>query len=213
MLNGTTTRSPSRRFVIAGPTSSTMPIGSCPRMSPSVMNGPSTSYRCRSEPQMPLDVTLITASLGSWMAGSGTASTRTSRLPCHTTAFMSTPPSAASPVRLPFACTGKRLHRAGCDRSRCGAGFGDQGGDHAGFAVAGAQRAALAFAGRTAAEQGVDALGQVRPVAGRLGRRADPGEQAADQVRRAYRLAGDRIDEPAAQAGAGGPPGGTPQQL
>ena len=37
--NGTTTRSPAARSVTAAPTSSTMPIGSCPRMSPSVMNG------------------------------------------------------------------------------------------------------------------------------------------------------------------------------
>src|SRR2546430_10602263 len=94
MLNGMTTRSPVRRLVIAGPTSSTMPIGSWPRMSPSVMKGPSTSYRCRSEPQMPLDVTRMTMSSGSWMAGSGTFSTRTSRRPCQVTAFMSLPPVA-----------------------------------------------------------------------------------------------------------------------
>lgn len=41
--NGTTTRSPGRRFVTSGPTSSTMPMGSWPRMSPGVMNGVSTS--------------------------------------------------------------------------------------------------------------------------------------------------------------------------
>jgi hypothetical protein len=32
--NGMTTRSPGFRFVTPGPTSSTMPIGSCPRISP-----------------------------------------------------------------------------------------------------------------------------------------------------------------------------------
>src|SRR5919112_1105041 len=34
-------------------------------------------------------VILIMASVGSWMVGSGTLSTRTSRLPCHATAFIS----------------------------------------------------------------------------------------------------------------------------
>src|SRR5947199_6357080 len=57
-------------------------------MSPSCMNIPSTSYRCRSEPQMPLEVIRTTASVGCWMLGSATLSTRTSRLPCHVTAFM-----------------------------------------------------------------------------------------------------------------------------
>jgi hypothetical protein len=41
--NGMTTRSPGARFVTALPTSSTIPIGSWPRMSPSPMNGPRTS--------------------------------------------------------------------------------------------------------------------------------------------------------------------------
>ena len=64
-----------------------MPIGSWPRMSPAVMYGPSTSYRCRSEPQIAVEVILTIASVGSWMVGSGTSSTRTSRLPCQVTAF------------------------------------------------------------------------------------------------------------------------------
>lgn len=34
MLNGTTTRSPGDTEVTSGPVSSTIPIGSCPRMSP-----------------------------------------------------------------------------------------------------------------------------------------------------------------------------------
>jgi hypothetical protein len=91
MLNGITTRSPRRMPVTAAPTSSTMPIGSWPRMSPSPMKGPSTSYRWRSEPQMPLEVTRMTASVGSSIRGSGTVSTRTSRLPCQATAFMLVP--------------------------------------------------------------------------------------------------------------------------
>ena len=43
MLNGITTRSPGLMCVTSAPTSSTMPIGSWPRMSPGSMNGPSTS--------------------------------------------------------------------------------------------------------------------------------------------------------------------------
>ena len=41
--NGITTRSPGAMLVTSLPTSSTTPIGSWPRMSPSVMNGPITS--------------------------------------------------------------------------------------------------------------------------------------------------------------------------
>ena len=40
---GITTRSPTFRSPASGPTSSTMPIGSWPRMSPSPMNGPRVS--------------------------------------------------------------------------------------------------------------------------------------------------------------------------
>src|SRR2546430_14524911 len=126
MLNGMTTRSPVRRLVIAGPTSSTMPIGSWPRMSPSVMKGPSTSYRCRSEPQMPLDVTRMTMSSGSWMAGSGTFSTRTSRRPCQVTAFIVAPsyrrrdgPGGSAPVTgLPAGSVAKRAARPAIRLSR-----------------------------------------------------------------------------------------------
>src|SRR5256885_8253684 len=143
MLNGMTTRSPLRRLLIAGPTSSTMPIGSWPRMSPSVMNGPSTSYRCRSEPQIPLDVTRMIASLGSWIAGSGTRSTRTSRRPCQVTAFMSLPPLRAAtqtggsaPIRWPTRRVrgetrqlgegpGASVWQMGCDGEGDGHGMSD----------------------------------------------------------------------------------------
>lgn len=40
---------------------------------------------------MPLDVTLMIASVGSWMTGSGTVSTRTSRVPCQVSARMGPP--------------------------------------------------------------------------------------------------------------------------
>ena len=37
---------------------------------------------------MAVDVTLMTASVGSWMTGSGTVSTETERLPCHVSALI-----------------------------------------------------------------------------------------------------------------------------
>src|SRR4051812_5579513 len=88
MLNGTATRSPGASWWTSEPTASTMPIGSWPRMSPGPMKAPSTSYRCRSEPQMPLDVTRTIASVGCSIVGSGTSSTRTSCVPCQVNAFI-----------------------------------------------------------------------------------------------------------------------------
>ena len=35
------------------------------------MNGPSVSYRCRSEPHSPLEVIRTIASFGSWIVGVG----------------------------------------------------------------------------------------------------------------------------------------------
>src|SRR4051812_28696030 len=45
-----------------------------------------------------------TASVGSWIVASGTSSTRTSRFPCQTTAFISSPPTidVALGLRFPF---------------------------------------------------------------------------------------------------------------
>src|SRR5436190_20841563 len=40
---------------------------------------------------MPEEVTRTIASVGSWITGSGTSSTRTSRLPCQVTAFIPPP--------------------------------------------------------------------------------------------------------------------------
>src|SRR6478752_6880553 len=65
-----------------------MPIGSCPRMSPGFMNAPRVSYRCRSDPQMLVEVIRTMASVGFSILGSGTSSTETFRLPCHVTAFI-----------------------------------------------------------------------------------------------------------------------------
>jgi hypothetical protein len=47
---------------------------------------------------MPLDVTRTIASVGCSIRGSGTSSTRTSRLPCHVTAFISDAPFVAYAV-------------------------------------------------------------------------------------------------------------------
>src|SRR5690348_1578878 len=98
MLNGMTTRSPGARLVMSAPTSVTTPMVSCPSTSPGERYGPSTPYRCRSEPQMAVEVTAMIASLGSWMRGSGTSVTRTSRLPCHVSALMKP---------LPLVCDGE----------------------------------------------------------------------------------------------------------
>src|SRR3712207_747897 len=79
MQNGITTRSPTFTFDLStsGPTSSTTPIGSCPRTSPGFINGMKPSTRCKSEPQMQVDVTRIIASRLLRILGSGTSSTLT----------------------------------------------------------------------------------------------------------------------------------------
>src|SRR5690242_4681192 len=60
--NGTTTRSPFCRFVTPPPTSTTSPINSCPRMSPLSIVGTKPLYRCKSEPQIAVDVIFTIAS-------------------------------------------------------------------------------------------------------------------------------------------------------
>src|SRR5438105_5386895 len=57
-------------------------------MSPLSMNGPRTPYKCRSEPQIAVEVSRTIASVGCSIFGSGTSSTRTSLVPCQTTAFI-----------------------------------------------------------------------------------------------------------------------------
>src|SRR5690606_35706494 len=68
--------------------------------------GPSTSYRCRSEPQIAVEVTSTIASVGSSMRGSGTSCTRTSRLPCQVAAFIA---DVLSPRTLDFSSRRLRL--------------------------------------------------------------------------------------------------------
>src|SRR3954454_4793127 len=78
---GTTTRSPTFRFLTDGPTSTTSPMNSWPRMSPCSSDGMKPLYRCRSEPQMAELVMRTMASRGLRILGSGTCSTRTSLMP------------------------------------------------------------------------------------------------------------------------------------
>src|SRR5207302_1739212 len=70
IVNGTTTRSPRRRFVTRCPVSSTVPMNSCPRMSPSSIVGMKPSYKCKSDPQMAVRVILTMASCGLKIVGS-----------------------------------------------------------------------------------------------------------------------------------------------
>src|SRR5579871_5440358 len=95
IVKGTTTRSPFLSLVTPLPTSSTMPIGSCPSTSPACMVGMKPSYRCRSEPQMAVDVMRTRVSPGSTILGSGTVSQRTSLVPCQQIAFMGFSPGSA----------------------------------------------------------------------------------------------------------------------
>src|SRR3954452_25434538 len=91
-LNGTTTRSPTCRLVTALPTSSTIPIGSRPPTAPAPLHRARDSYRWRSDPQRPVEVTLMIASEGSSICGWGTSVTAMLCVPCHVTARMLTAP-------------------------------------------------------------------------------------------------------------------------
>src|SRR6478672_10493818 len=118
MLNVMTTLSPTAMSVTSAPTSCTMPIGSWPSTSPGFMYGPSTSYRCRSDPQIADEVTLMIASVGCSIRGSGTSSTRTSRLPCQVTAFIWSPSTPAAQHEPPS----RRQYPVGCVTNPAGVG-------------------------------------------------------------------------------------------
>jgi hypothetical protein len=65
MLNGTEQRSPTWMYSTPGPTSTTSPVISCPRISPGgAVVRPRTM--CWSEPQMFVETTLRIAACGSW---------------------------------------------------------------------------------------------------------------------------------------------------
>jgi len=84
---------------------------------------------------MAVEVILTIASVGSWIAGSGTLSTRTSRLPCHVSAFikahlvLSGPagdPACSCPTRLPRGQTGS-LRPSSSPATGCGSRLKPQG--------------------------------------------------------------------------------------
>src|SRR5205823_6411964 len=91
MVKGTITRSPTFRFLTSGPSSTTSPMNSWPRMSPCSRLGMKALYRCRSEPQIAVLVTRMMASCGLMIEGSGTFCTRTSSLPHQHSAFIGPP--------------------------------------------------------------------------------------------------------------------------
>src|SRR3954471_13719969 len=85
-LNGTITRSPTWRFCTDGPTSSTTPMNSCPKVIPTRVSGIIPWYRWRSEPQMAAIVTRTIASFGCAIFGGAFSSTRTLYGPRYTMA-------------------------------------------------------------------------------------------------------------------------------
>src|SRR4051812_7183547 len=107
--NGTTTRSPARRFRTSGPTSTTSPMNSWPTMSPFFMVGTKPSYMCRSEPQIAVDVMRTMASRRLRICGSGTSATSTSPRPIQRFARTSLTPADGQRLRLVLACL---VHRA-----------------------------------------------------------------------------------------------------
>src|SRR5688572_17601802 len=131
---GTTTRSPTFTLLLStsGPTSSTTPIGSWPSTSPGFMNGMNPSTRCRSEPQMQVEVIRTMASRRLRIFGSGTRSTDTLYGAHQMSAFimMSCPSVAGSPrsseQRTPL------VFRVPCALAGAGAvGLADDGRDFA----------------------------------------------------------------------------------
>src|SRR3954463_7018497 len=91
---GTTTRSPTRSLdpSTPGPTSTTSPMNSWPRTSPFSIVGTKPSSRCRSDPQIAVDVIFTTASRLLSIFGSGTSCTSTLFGPVQQLAFTPRPP-------------------------------------------------------------------------------------------------------------------------
>ena len=108
MVKGTTTRSPGETVDTPRPTSTTSPMNSWPRMSPAAIDGMKPSYRCRSDPQMAVEVTRTMASRGLRILGSGTCSTRTSCVPYQHSAFMASPAASCGTSGSVDRMTGRR---------------------------------------------------------------------------------------------------------
>src|ERR1700759_320012 len=69
---------------------------------------------------MLVDVTSMIASVGSSIFGSGTVSTRTSRLPCQVTAFTCTPRIVGRRVRVGQAVAHRAVDQVLCGRNTRG---------------------------------------------------------------------------------------------
>src|SRR5919107_844976 len=108
MLNGTITRSPTRRFCTDGPTCSTTPMNSWPKVMPTRVSGIIPWYRCRSDPQIAASVTRTIASFGCSMAGISFSSTRTLYGPRYTIARMNAPFADSRSVRSALTTTRTR---------------------------------------------------------------------------------------------------------
>src|SRR4029450_2881336 len=92
IVNGTTTRSPTFSVLTLAPTSTTSPMNSCPRTSPFFIGWTNPLYRCRSEPQIAVEVMRTIASDWFRICGSGTSCTSTLCFPIQQAAFIAVPP-------------------------------------------------------------------------------------------------------------------------
>src|ERR1700712_1399664 len=106
MGKGTTTRSPTRRFPTPLPSSTTSPMNSWPSTSPFSIVGMNPSYRCRSDPQIAVEVIRTIASRSLRIVGSGTSRTSTLVRPIQQFAR----------IPLPFPSSPMALCRSGDGR-------------------------------------------------------------------------------------------------
>src|SRR4029453_15747178 len=100
-MQETSTRSPGSSVVTAAPVSTTVPTASWPSTVPGCTAGTSPLRMCRSVPQIVAESIRTIASVGWWIAGSGTSSQE--RLPGRgsTSAFMAPPFGSPSASRAP----------------------------------------------------------------------------------------------------------------
>lgn len=158
-------------------------MGSWPTMSPSPMNGPSASYRCRFERQIPVEVIRTITSVGSLITGSGTVSTRTARLPCQVAACMITSVDSCDSSRSRGLFFEARAGKPAAHRVRQRRGH------------RGVRRAARSRRAGTAARAGPRPGGRPGGAAHHCGRRGLRGLSAARLSRLAPSVPLDRRDE------------------
>src|ERR1044072_6853065 len=109
-MHETSTRSPGSSVVTASPISTTVPTASWPRIVPGCTSGPSPLRMWRSVPQIVAESIRTIASVGCWIAGSGTSSQERIPGPWYTSAFMA-PPFARPAPRARARCRHQRRHR------------------------------------------------------------------------------------------------------